>query len=326
MASWVIAGATLLLVLWLHLLPALFAGLLVYELVHVLAPRLQRNLSSQRSRILAVAVLAALIVGLITAAILGAVAFLRSEAGSFPALFERMAVIIEDARVMLPEWLADSLPSGGDGVREALTSWLREHAPQVQLVGKEALHTFVRIVIGMIIGAMMSLREVEPVHVYQPLAQALNDRADRLGDSFRRVVFAQVRIAAINTVFTAIYLAVVLPLAGIHLPLIKTMIAITFAAGMLPVIGNLISNTAIVVVSLTHSPQVALISLAFLLTIHKLEYFLNARIVGSKIHAKAWELLLAMLVMDAAFGLPGVAAAPIYYAYLKNELEERQLV
>jgi predicted PurR-regulated permease PerM len=54
--------------------------------------------------------------------------------------------------------------------------------------------------------------------------------------------------------------------------------------------------------------------------IHKLEYFLNARIVGSQIQAKAWELLLAMLVMEAAFGIAGVAAAPIYYAYLKDEL------
>jgi predicted PurR-regulated permease PerM len=56
--------------------------------------------------------------------------------------------------------------------------------------------------------------------------------------------------------------------------------------------------------------------------IHKLEYFLNARIVGSQIAARAWELLLAMLVMEAAFGIPGVVAAPIYYAYLKRELSD----
>jgi hypothetical protein len=32
-ASWIITGALLLLVLWLRMLPALLAGLLVYELV-----------------------------------------------------------------------------------------------------------------------------------------------------------------------------------------------------------------------------------------------------------------------------------------------------
>ncbi len=34
-------------------------------------------------------------------------------------------------------------------------------------------------------------------------------------------------------------------------------------------------------------------------------------------------MLLAMLVMEAAFGIPGVIAAPIFYAYLKSELAAR---
>ena len=33
-----------------------------------------------------------------------------------------------------------------------------------------------------------------------------------------------------------------------------------------------------------------------------------------------------MLVMEAAFDLPGLVAAPIYYAYVKDELTSRQLV
>jgi predicted PurR-regulated permease PerM len=158
------------------------------------------------------------------------------------------------------------------------------------------------------------------------MAGALTERARRLADAFRRIVFAQVRISAINTVLTAIYLAVLLPLLGIHLPLTKTMIALTFVVGLLPVIGNLVSNTVIVIVSLAHSPQVAMGSLAFLVVVHKFEYFLNARIVGARISAQSWELLLAMLVMEAAFGLPGVIAAPVYYAYLKQELIDAGLV
>jgi predicted PurR-regulated permease PerM len=169
---------------------------------------------------------------------------------------------------------------------------------------------------------MLALREATATHVMAPLAVALTERARRLAEAFRRIVFAQVRISAINTTFTGIYLAILLPMLGIHLPLTKTLIAITFVVGLLPVIGNLISNSVIVIVSLAHSPQVAVASLAFLVVIHKLEYFLNARIVGSQIAARAWELLLAMLTMEAAFGLPGVIAAPIYYAYLKAELRD----
>jgi predicted PurR-regulated permease PerM len=140
------------------------------------------------------------------------------------------------------------------------------------------------------------------------------------------VVFAQIRISAVNTFFTAIYLAVVLPSAGVHLPLIKTMIAITFVVGLIPVIGNLISNTVIVIVSLSQSLSVAIGSLLYLVVIHKFEYFLNARIVGTQIRANAWELLIAMLCMEAAFGVVGVVAAPIYYAYIKAELRTRDLI
>ena len=100
----------------------------------------------------------------------------------------------------------------------------------------------------------------------------------------------------------------------------------TFLVGLLPVVGNLISNTLIVIVALSVSLWVALGALIFLVLIHKLEYFLNANIVGNRIHARAWEILLAMLVMEAAFGLPGVVAAPIYYAYLKSELTAAHLI
>jgi predicted PurR-regulated permease PerM len=148
----------------------------------------------------------------------------------------------------------------------------------------------------------------------------------RLHEAFRQIVFAQVRIAAINATFTGIFLAIALPMAGVHLPFVKTMIIITFLAGLLPVLGNLISNTIIVIVSMSHSLPTAMIALLFLIVIHKLEYFLNAKIIGSQINARAWELLTAMLLMESLFGIPGVIAAPVFYAYIKNELTTAQLV
>jgi predicted PurR-regulated permease PerM len=325
-AAWTIAALLLVLVLFLHLLPALLAGLLVFELVHAIAPRLRLGRSGY-GKIVAVGILATIIVAGLSLAFFAAVSFFRSDAGSMTALFQKMAEIIDSSRAHLPEWLLEYLPADAEELRGALTAWMREHAGEMQLVGKEAGRVTAHIVIGMIIGAMVSLREA---HVSArrgaPLALALGERATRLGDAFRRVVFAQVRIAAINTVFTAIYLVIVLPMLGIHLPFTKSLVLITFVAGLMPVIGNLISNTVIVVVSLSASLAVALGSLAFLIVIHKLEYFLNARIVGSRIRASAWELLLAMLLMESAFGLAGLVAAPIYYAYLKDELSARGMI
>lgn len=325
-AAWCITAVALALVLWLNLLAALLAGLLVYELVHVIAPQLQRMFPGQRARVVAVAILSTVIVGLITGLILGTVAFMRSDGGSLPVLLQKMADILDGARSTFPAWLVESLPATAADLREALTRWLREHAPEVRLVGTEAGRVFAHILIGMIIGAMISLREVRPARAQKPLARALIERAQRLGDAFRRVVFAQIRISAINTVLTGIYLTVVLRSFDIHLPLTKTLIGVTFIAGLLPVIGNLISNTVIVIVSLAHSPFLAITSLAYLVVIHKLEYFLNAHIIGTQIRSSAWELLLAMLTMEAAFGLPGVVAAPIFYAYVKRELADTKMV
>jgi predicted PurR-regulated permease PerM len=104
------------------------------------------------------------------------------------------------------------------------------------------------------------------------------------------------------------------------------MVIVTFFVGLLPVLGNLISNTIIVIISLSHSLHVAAGSLGFLILIHKLEYFVNARIIGGQIKARAWELLIAMVAMDAAFGVHGVIAAPIFYAYVKKELSDRELI
>src|SRR5471032_2312058 len=326
-AAWLMAALALWLVLRLHLLSGLLSGLLVYELVHVLAPRLYLgSRMNDKRKLAAVALVTAIVVVSFTALTFGAVAFFRRDAGSLPVLLQKMAEIIESSRTMLPDWALENMPNDAEGLKLAAVAWLREHAGEMQLAGRHAGLVLVHILIGMVIGALVSLREASAVQSYHQLARALDERVARMGQAFRRMVFAQVRIAALNTLFTFIYLALVLPLFGVHLPLIKTMIGITFIVGLLPVVGNLISNTVIVVVSLSHSLDAAAGSLAFLIAVHKFEYFLNARIVGAQIRASAWELLLAMVVMEAAFGIAGVVAAPIYYAYIKGELADRGLI
>lgn len=326
-AAWILAAAVLVGILVLHLLPALLAGLLVYQLTHVLAARLPLGaITNERRKLAAVALLVAIVVLLVSGAIFGGLAFFRSDQGSLPVLLGKMAEIIEGTRDRLPGWLADKLPGSGGEIHEAASHWLREHAAEVQTLGKEAGHAFAHLLIGIVIGALAALRDARAPEQMGPLAAALAVRARRFAEAFRSIVFAQIKISAVNTTFTGLYLIAVLPLLGIHLPLAKTLIAVTFVAGLIPVLGNLISNSVIVIVSLSNSLEAAAASLAFLVVIHKLEYFLNARIVGAGVGAKAWELLVAMLTMEAIFGVPGVVAAPIYYAYLKAELVDQGLI
>jgi predicted PurR-regulated permease PerM len=326
-ASWILAGIGLFLVLHLHLLAALLGGLAVYELVHLIAGKLRfRQGGRSLRKALAVTLLSAVVIAVLALMVLGGIAFFRSDQGSLAALLAKMADVLEKSKEQLPEWLASQIPANAEELEQAAVVWLREHAGELRTFGADLGKTFLHALIGMILGALISLHETLDHGKRAPLAKALTERADHLGDAFRRIVFAQVRISALNTVLTAIYLVVILPLLGVHLPLTKTLVGVTFVAGLIPVIGNLVSNTFIVIVSLSHSLGAAIGSLTFLVVIHKLEYFVNARIVGTQIKASAWELLLAILLMESAFGLAGVIAAPIYYAFLKAELIERGLI
>lgn len=319
-ASWIFCIIGMWAIIHLGLLAALLAGLLIYELVHLFLHLFSWRLTTHRAKLAAVTVVILLVVACVTSAGFGLVAFLRHE-GSLPLLLDKMAEILEDSRAHMPLWLDEALPDSAAGISQAATGWLRTHAAEFQEFGKETAHFLARLLVGMVIGAMVSLHEVLETPDRAPLANALKARMYRLGEAFRNIVFAQVRISALNTFLTSIYLIVVLPISGVHLPLTKTMIVVTFIAGLLPVVGNLISNSVIFIISLSHSSLVALSSLSFLVFVHKLEYFLNARIVGRQINATAWELLTAMLLMESLFGISGLVAAPICYAWLKNELK-----
>jgi predicted PurR-regulated permease PerM len=325
-ASYLAAAAALLLVMFLHLLPALIAGLLVYAVVDALAPLLERKLPGELSRQVVVGVLAVVVAGLLALLIFGVVAFFRAELGDPNTLFDRLMPTIDRARIQLPAWITAYLPVSAEDFRTTATQLARDHSVQLQVAGKETVHVFGRILVGLALGALVALTQARNGAGAGPLRRDLSARCRFFVRAFHDIVFAQARISALNTLFTAIFLVVALPLAGVHLPFTKTLIVITFIVGLLPVIGNLISNTLIAIVALSVSLWVAVGALVFLVLIHKLEYFLNARIVGGRIHARAWEILLAMLVMEAAFGLPGVVAAPIYYAYLKSELTAARLI
>ncbi len=326
--TYVLAAIALAAILSLHLLSALLAGLLVHQLIHIVARRLRSAVGVRMSigKIAALTLISTVTILVLVFAVIGVTGLLSGRSASLLDLMQKMADEIDSLRSHLPVWIQDYLPSDAEQLQSAAAQWLRQHAALLQNAGTTFGTVLFHVIVGMIIGAMIALGEPIAMRQTGPLAVAMARRATTLGNAFRRVVFAQVRISALNTILTAIYILGLLPLFGAPLPLSKTIVAITFVVGLLPVLGNLISNTVIVIVSLSISLYAAIASLVFLVVIHKLEYFLNARIIGSKIHAHAWELLLAMLVMDAAFGIPGVIAAPIYYAYIKDELTHLKLI
>ena len=127
------------------------------------------------------------------------------------------------------------------------------------------------------------------------------------------VMGAQIVIAAINSVLTSIFVI------GARLPHAAVMVGVTFLCGMIPVVGNIISNAIITAIAFTVSPRMALVALCFLIVIHKLEYFLNSKIIGDRIRNPVWLTLLGLILGEKLMGIPGMILAPVVLNYIKVE-------
>lgn len=314
-------------VLKLGLLPALLSGLLIYYFVEFGSRMLSRlGVLPGFGKIILLVLLAVVVVSGCAFLALKVASYFTGGQESLFALLQRMADVVDQGRSLLPEWAQVFLPANTEAWQAASAEWLRGNAKSLSLVGRDAGMFFVHLIIGMIIGGMVAFSPPHKQDLRAPLGKALKERMSFLGMAFRRVVFSQVRISALNTVLTGIFLAVLMPMFGHPLPMTHIMIGVTFIVGLLPIVGNLISNTVICLIALSVSHIAAIGSLAYLVFIHKLEYFVNARIIGGEIRARAWEILIAMLIMESAFGLSGMVAAAIYYAYIKDELSAQKLI
>jgi predicted PurR-regulated permease PerM len=322
--SYLLAALAVPVVLYFHLLPAVFAGLAVHVLTVELARRLPDRWGA-KSHTVALAGIVLIVMLLVFGICLGLWSFLQGHHGVADLLVVA-AERVENLKRSLPPDLASSLPDTVEEMREQLAGMLREHGKNISHIGMSGLKTFAHIFFGMVIGGIAVLQRFQKGDDLPPLSAGLHARLLTLAEAFHKVVFAQVKISSLNTVLTGIYILGILPFFDVQLPMASLLVLLTFIAGLLPVVGNLISNSIIVLISLGISPGVGGASLAFLILVHKLEYFTNARIVGGEVKAGAWELLSAMLVMEAIFGMAGMVAAPVVYAWLKAELKALELV
>ena len=312
-------------VLFLHMAPTLLIGMLIYLLSKKLGNTLSLKMPEKPARLIAAILITTVIISVLTiAGIL--LSKIIGDQQNLAGLALKLDESVNDIRNDLPPTLLSYLPESMLSLNVSVTDLIKEHMQELGGAGKEGLHTLAHILIATVISLLLSVCSFTTLSEAKPFAQAMRERILLFGKAFENIVFAQIQISAINTFLTGIFLLIVLPHFGIDLPYNKTLVIVTFFAGLLPVIGNLISNSVISIISIGVSFKVTIAALIFLLGIHKLEYFINAKIVGSKIHAAAWELLLALLVMESLFGITGLLIAPILYAYIKSELLMADLI
>jgi predicted PurR-regulated permease PerM len=152
-----------------------------------------------------------------------------------------------------------------------------------------------------------------PANMYSEVTRELGLRFENLYRSFATVMRAQILISAINTALSAIFLAVT------GYPYSALLLCLVFLCGLLPIVGNLMSNAVIVGVGFTMSPKTGVLALAFLIIIHKLEYFLDSKIIGGKIHSPMWLTLIGLIVGERLMGFPGMILAPVLLYFIRLE-------
>ena len=329
--AYAIIGGGVLFVLWQHLVPALIMGLTLYMILDRVSQRYTGRMSHGVVRPLALLTVTTITGLIITGIIALTVMMLRRGAGNVPAMMEQMAEILGSVRLWLgglgrsfiPEVMTDA-----EEFKVTVMTWLKTHAQTLRAGGLWLGIGLIYMIMGGLLALLVFFRHVTRHDEVNrgPLARHLVEKVDRFAHAFSRIAMAQVKISAVNTVLTGLYLLVILPLFGIHVPFATTLVVITFLCGLIPVLGNLISNTVITILSMGVSVGTAVASLTFLVVIHKLEYLINSRIVGGETDSQAWEILLAIIVGEAAFGVGGVIMAPIIYAFIKRELRDRALV
>lgn len=256
-------------------------------------------------------------------------------------IFYGFAAFVNHAGKVMPNIVTDTVPkvvnfanrhnielpfSDLDSLKDLAVDKVHDSMGYLGNFAKLATKEFALLVMGVIVAIGLFFnpgldfeREVnKPGHnVYTYYCALISEKFAAFYSSFEMVMGAQLIISAINTVLTAIFVfSSGLPYAGI-------LVALTFLFGLLPIVGNLISNVIIVGVAFTaRSPIFALWALVFLVGVHKLEYFLNSQIIGARIRNPMWLILLGLIIGESVMGVPGLILAPVVLNFIKTEVSK----
>jgi predicted PurR-regulated permease PerM len=310
--SYLFILATFILVGWLHMATPLLAALFSYLALTKL------HFVKRRGKWLAVILFLILVSGIAYA--LGN--FITQTVRALPEIADTaIPSVIQWARqyqIELPFTDYDSLKDLAFDTVKSQVNYLGNVAKFARGAATQFVFLAVgcAVAVGLFLNPRLELEREKHLirnNLYSLCCDQIAERFTTLYRSFAMVMGAQILISAINTVFTAIFAL------AVHLPHPVVVIGVTFLCGLLPIIGNVVSNTIIVAIGFTVSPGTALAALVFLVLIHKLEYFLNSKIIGQRIRNPFWLTLLALILGEKLMGVPGMILAPVVLNYLKRE-------
>jgi predicted PurR-regulated permease PerM len=220
------------------------------------------------------------------------------------------------------------LPFSDSGtLRSFVVEELRDRLTHLVKFAQLSTKEFLYVIIGLVVTCGIFVQRTIDLgagnykirhNIYSAFTDAISKRFTNFFTSFHTVMGAQVIISTVNTFFTGLFL-VILYLCDYPLPYSVVIVVVTFLCGLLPIVGNLISNTVIFFIGLSQSMNLGLLALTYLIVLHKFEYFLNSKIIGGKIENPMWLTLLGLLAGERLGGVPGMILAPVVLHYCKFE-------
>lgn len=216
----------------------------------------------------------------------------------------------------LPLDLRESLPGNPDELLKMASVTLKENAGYLKNFGGASFFVFLQLIFALILGVSAGLISADGPRS-KPLSSAWLGSMEQYVRCFTLLMGAQVYVSIWNTFCTAMFIYGLLPFFDVVLPFRELLLMFTAMASLIPAAGNIMANTLILVLTIRYGPMVALGSVAYLFIIHKLEYFVNGYFIGRSVQASVPEMLIAIIVGETAFGLPGLITGPVTYAFLK---------
>lgn len=203
--------------------------------------------------------------------------------------------------------------------------WGRDHVGESVSLAKRAGTNVVLLIVAFIItlaakhdqlaGSAHATPRGAPANLWEFLGDFLVARMASFYGCFRRVMAGQVVIALVNAGLTAGLLLV------LGIPHKIALTVLVFVLGLLPIVGNLISNTLVCLSALLWTgPVQVLAALAFLVVIHKLEYVLNGKIIGHTVKLPLYLTLLSLIVGELLFHISGMILAVPVILFVRTEL------
>ena len=311
--SYVIMAVLLVLIAWLHVATLLLTALFGFFALHLF--------SFGRSKVLGVIIYLIAVVAIS----FGLRFFLSQAYHTLPKIAEETIPAVvnyaEKQGLALP--FTDYASFKPLAIKE-----VNERIANVGRYAREATLQLAMLIIGLVVALSLFLNakweiEGDPDAVkdsmYSTVVRELVTRFATFYASFAKVIGAQILISLINTALTSVFLI------WNGFPYTTVIIVLTFLCGLLPIIGNLMSNTLIIGVGFTISPKMAFIALIFLVVIHKLEYFLNSKVIGDRIKNPMWLTLIGLVLGEKLMGIPGMILAPVVLHYIKVEASRNKM-